>query len=210
MGIEYCFLTALFLTAFFITFNNQIVQLAFQRGAFDYEAVKEVRQILIAYSVGIPFYLYRDLLVRTYYSIEKTKLPFKLSLLGILLNIFFDWFLVGAPIQNIGNISPYNLEIEGIVLSSAVVNFIICCILSINLKKHDIRLPYTNLLIKIFLISLSAIFTSFFCFLTFQNFPQSNQDIERLFVFIFESLTFFIIYYSLTKFLKVNKFNFFN
>ena len=93
-GIEYCFLTTIFLTAFFITFNEQIVQLAFQRGAFDLKAVNEVRKILIAYSVGIPFYLYRDLLVRTYYSIEKTKLPFKLSLLGILLNIFFDWILI--------------------------------------------------------------------------------------------------------------------
>ena len=30
-GIEYCFLTAIFLTGFFITFNNQIVQLVFQR-----------------------------------------------------------------------------------------------------------------------------------------------------------------------------------
>ena len=70
IGIEYCFLTTIFLTAFFITFNEQIVQIAFQRGAFDLKAVNEVRKILIAYSVGIP-YLYRDLLVRTYYSIEK-------------------------------------------------------------------------------------------------------------------------------------------
>ena len=114
-GIEYCFLTTIFLTAFFITFNNQIVQLAFQRGAFDFNAVNEVRNILIAYSVGIPFYLYRDLLVRTYYSIEKTQLPFKLSNLGILLNIFFDWILIRI-------LAPYNLEIEGIILSLSLIH----------------------------------------------------------------------------------------
>ena len=76
-GIEKCFLTTLFLTGFFITFNNQIVQFVFQRGAFNYDAVFLVKNILIAYAVGIPFYLYRDLLVRTYYSIEKTNLPFQ-------------------------------------------------------------------------------------------------------------------------------------
>ena len=123
-GIEYCFLTTIFLTAFFITFNSQIVELVFQRGSFDYSAALKVKNILIAYAVGIPFYLYRDLLVRTYYSIEKTNFPFKSSLAGIILNIFFDWFLIGAPINNFGNLSPYNFGVIGIILSSVIVNFI--------------------------------------------------------------------------------------
>ena len=188
-----------FLNCLFITFNEQIVQLAFQRGAFDLKAVNEVREILIAYSVGIPFYLYRDLLVRTYYSIEKTKLPFKLSLLGILLNIFFDWILIRV-------LAPYNLEIEGIILSSAAVNFIICCILSINLKNHNLRLPSSLLLAKILLISLSAVITGYSCFSIFQTMPQLNTLIGKLFILILESLTFFIIYFLITKFLKVNNF----
>ena len=95
-GIEYCFLTTIFLTGFFITFNNQIVQLVFQRGAFDYLATLKVKNILIAYAIGIPFYLYRDLLVRTYYLIEKTKFPFNLSVAGIILNIFFPARFWGA------------------------------------------------------------------------------------------------------------------
>ena len=199
IAIEFCFLTTIFLTAFFITFNSEIVQLAFQRGAFDLEAVKDVRKILITYSVGIPFYLYRDLLVRTYYSIEKTQLPFKLSNLGILLNIFFDWILIRV-------LAPYDLEIQGIILSSAAVNFIICCILSINLKNYNLRLPFSLLFIKILLISLSAVITGFTCFSIFKTVPQLNTFIEKLFVLIFESLTFFIIYFLITKLLKVNKF----
>ena len=199
IGIEYCFLTTIFLTAFFITFNNQIVQLVFQRGAFDIKAVNEVSKILIAYSVGIPFYLYRDLLVRTYYAIEKAKLPFKLSLLGILLNIFFDWILIRV-------LGPYNLEIEGIILSSAAVNFIICCILSNNFKKQSLRLPFPLLFVKILLISLSALITSYICFSIFQTVPQLITFIEKFFVLMLESLTFVIFYFLITKFLKVNRF----
>jgi len=36
--------------------------------------------------------------------------------------------------------------------------------------------------------------------------PQLSTFIEKLFVLILESLTFFIIYFLITKFLKVNKF----
>ena len=205
-GIEYCFLITVFLTGFLITYNNQIVQFVFQRGAFNYQAVIKVKNILIAYAVGIPFYLYRDLLVRTYYSIEKTKLPFQLSLSGIVLNIFFDWFLIGAPTQNFGNISPYNFGIVGIILSSAIVNFLICILLSLNLQKHNIYLPKLILLKKILLIYASSTVTSVICFSIFRNFDNFNNKIWDLFILVCGSLTFIIIYFLLTKFLKVNKF----
>ena len=123
-----------------------------------------------------------------------------------MLNIFFDWFLIGAPTQNMGNLSPYNFEIEGIILSSAAVNFIICFILSINLNNHNLQLPFSLLFVKILLISLSAVITGYICFSIFQSVPQLNTFIEKLFVFILESLTFFILYFLFTKFLKVNKF----
>ena len=207
-GIEYCFFTTIFLTGFFITFNNQIVQLFFQRGAFDYEAVFKVKNILIAYAFGIPFYLYRDLLVRTYYAIEKTKLPFYLSIWGIIFNIFFDWFLIGAPTQNFGNISPYNFGVIGIIVSSVIVNFIICIFLSLNLQRQNIYLPKITLLKKVTLISLSSFLTSNFCFLTFKNTSYFNPNLRDLIVLIFGSLTFSIIYFLMTKILKVNRIKF--
>ena len=205
-GIEYCFLTTIFLTGFFITFNNQIVELVFQRGAFDYLAALKVKNILIAYAVGIPFYLYRDLLVRTYYSIEKTKFPFKLSFAGIIFNVFFDWFLIGAPIKNFGNLSPYNFGVVGIILSSLIVNFIVCIFLSSNLPNEDINLPNLDLLRKITLMFLASFLDSTFCFNFFKTRNNLNSNFEELLLLIFGSLTFFVIYFLLTKCLKVNKF----
>ena len=205
-SIEYCFLTTIFLTGFFITYNNQLVQFIFQRGAFDYEAVLKVKNILIAYAIGIPFYLFRDLLVRTYYSIEKTKLPFQLSLAGITLNIFFDWFLIGAPTQNFGNISPYNFGIVGIIISSAIVNFFICILLSINLQNHKIYLPKLKLLKKILFIYASSFMTSVICFSIFKHVDNLNNNIWGFLILISSFLTYLMIYFLITKFLKVNKF----
>jgi len=205
-GVEYCFLTAIFLTGFFITFNNQIVQLVFQRGSFDYSATLKVKNILIAYAVGIPFYLYRDLLVRTYYSIEKTNFPFKSSFAGIIFNIFFDWFLIGAPIKNFGNLSPYNFGVVGIILSSVIVNFIVCIFLSFNLRNENIILPNLELLRKICLMSLAAFIGSTLCFTILKTTNNFNSNLAEFLLLIFGTLTFFVIYFLLTKFLKVNKF----
>ena len=205
-GIEYCFLTSIFLTGFFITFNNQIVQLVFERGAFDYAATLKVKNILIAYAVGIPFYIYRDLLVRTYYSIEKTKFPFQLSLAGIMLNAFFDWFLIGAPIKNFGNISPYNFGVVGIILSSGIVNFIVCILLALNLRNEDIHLPNLDLLKKVILMSLASLIDSAICFTILKTTNKLNSNFGEFLLLIFGSLTFFVIYFLVTKCLNVNKF----
>ena len=205
-GIEYCFLTTLFLTGFFITFNNQIVQFVFQRGAFNYEAVFLVKNILISYAVGIPFYLYRDLLVRTYYSIEKPKLPFQLSLAGIILNVFFDWLLVGAPTYKFGNLFPYNFGVIGIILSSVIVNLIICFFLSGSLDKYKINLPRTILLKKFILISLACFISSTFCYSFIKNIAGQNSNNLNFIMAIIEVLIFYIIYFYITKLFGVNKY----
>ncbi len=206
-GIEYCFLTTIFLTGFFITFNNQIVQFVFQRGAFNSDAVFLVKNILIAYAVGIPFYLYRDLLVRTYYAIENPKLPFQLSFAGIMLNVFFDWFLVGAPTINFGNLSPYNFGVIGIILSSGLVNLIICILLTTNFNTFGINIPKTILLKKFVLISLACFITSTICYSLIKDINGLNSNIWELFILVAVLLGFLIIYFSITKLFGVNRLN---
>ena len=202
-GIEYCFLTTIFLTGFFITFNNQLVQFIFQRGAFNSEAVFLVKNILIAYAVGIPFYLYRDLLVRAYYAIEKPKLPFQLSSAGIILNVFFDWFLVGAPTINYGNLSPYNFGVIGIILSSGIVNLIICIFLTTNFNTYGINIPKIILLKKFVLISLACSITSTICYSVIKYINGLNSNIWELFILVIGLLAFLIIYFSITKLLSL-------
>ena len=206
-GIEYCFLTTIFLTGFFITFNNQLVQFIFQRGAFNSEAVFLVKNILIAYAVGIPFYLYRDLLVRAYYAIENPKLPFQLSFAGIILNVFFDWSLVGAPTINYGNLSPYNFGVIGIILSSGIVNLIICIFLTTNFNTYGIKIPKIILLKKFVLISLACSITSTICYSVIKDINVLNSNVWELFILVMGLLAFLIIYFSITKLFGVNKLN---
>jgi len=205
-GIEYCFLSTIFLGGLFITFNGLIVELVFQRGSFDTLAVSVVRHILIAYAVGIPFYLYRDLLIRFYYSMERTKLPFQVSLLGIVLNIIFDWILTGAPTINNGNLLRFNYGAVGVVLSSGFVNLIVCTILSFRLTINNYKLPNLLLLKKILFIVISCIIASLISSsLINQIYITSIDFISKLAILLISSTLFTIIYFVLTKFFKVNK-----
>ena len=205
-GIEHCFLSTIFLGGLFITFNGLIVELVFQRGAFDIQAVSLVRKILISYSVGIPFYLYRDLLIRFYYSIEKTKLPFQISLVGIGLNIIFDWILTGAPTINNGNLLSFNYGVVGVILSSGFVNLIVCSILSLRLTINKYKLPNFLLLKKVVFKVISCIFASSISLsLLNQIYDTRINFISKLTILIIGFTLFTVVYYGLTKFFKVNK-----
>jgi len=204
-SIEYCLLATLLLTGFFICFNDLLVDLVFQRGAFNIQSAIIVKNILIAYALGLPAYLLRDLLIRVYYSIEETNLPFNLSIYGIVLNFLCDWLLIGAPTTNSGNLLPYNFGVVGLVLSSGIVNFVICIILSIRLKNLINPLPHRILLKKTLLILIASIFSIIISHNIIKYYDPSVNEFVKIFMLSFGSTIYFSLYFLLTKFLKVNK-----
>ncbi len=204
-SIEYCLLATFLLTGFFICFKDLLVDLVFQRGAFNKQSALIVKNILIAYALGLPTYLFRDLLIRIYYSIEETTLPFKLSIYGIGLNFLFDWMLIGAPIPNSGNLLPFNFGVIGLVISTGIVNFIICIILSIKLKNFIKPLPHIFLIRKTLLIFIACIFSIIISYSFINFYDPSINEIVKIFMICIGSTIYISLYFLLTKLLKVNK-----
>ena len=91
----------------FIALGAPIVALIYERGAFDAQAVQLVTGLLMAYGLGMPAYLGRDVLVRVFYALGDGTTPFRLSAAGIGLNVLFDWLLVGGPTPW-GDQSPFS------------------------------------------------------------------------------------------------------
>ncbi len=146
------------LGAIFIALSTPIVALIFERGAFDSQAAKLVSGLLIAYGVGMPVYLTRDLLVRVFYSLGDGQTPFAISGIGIFLNIFLDWIFIGGP-SPWGSQIPFNFGANGLVLATAGVNLFTCLALLIQLDKRLNGLPVKDWCIEIIKIICAGIFS---------------------------------------------------
>ena len=132
-GISISITSMVTLGAIFIALGTPLISLVYERGAFEAQAVNVVKGLLVAYSIGMPVYLCRDLLVRVFYSIGDSKTPFIFSIIGIALNIIFDWILVGAPTKG-GLLLPFNLGAIGLVIATMLVNLITCILLIYKLN----------------------------------------------------------------------------
>jgi putative peptidoglycan lipid II flippase len=124
-----------------IALAGPIVGLVYERGAFNHHASLLVAGLLMAYGLGMPAYLCRDVLVRVFYALGDGTTPFRWSMAGIGLNAFFDWFLVGGPTPWGLQVPQLNFGAPGLVLATVSVNVISCLGLLLALRTRLGGLP---------------------------------------------------------------------
>ncbi|MBE9011205.1 murein biosynthesis integral membrane protein MurJ [Pseudanabaenaceae cyanobacterium LEGE 13415] len=128
-GILITAIAMLPLSALIISLATPIVRVVYERGAFKPEATQLVASVLMAYAVGMFVYLCRDVLVRVFYALGDGDTPFKISMVNIFLNVFFD-FLFYRP-----------FGIVGIVLATVSVNILSVLALLYFLNRRLNGLP---------------------------------------------------------------------
>jgi len=129
------------LGALMVALAAPIVALIYERGAFNASAASLVGGLLMAYGVGMPAYLGRDVLVRVFYALGDGTTPFRFSMAGIGLNVIFDWALVGGPTPWGLQLPALNYGAPGLVLATVAVNVITCGGLLLALQKRLGGLP---------------------------------------------------------------------
>jgi len=129
------------LGALMVGLAGPIVALIYERGAFNASAASLVGGLLMAYGVGMPAYLGRDVLVRVFYALGDGTTPFRFSMAGIGLNVIFDWLLVGGPTPWGLQLPALNFGAPGLVLATVAVNGITCLGLLLALQGRLGGLP---------------------------------------------------------------------
>jgi putative peptidoglycan lipid II flippase len=124
-----------------VALAGPIVALIYERGAFNAGAAALVGGLLMAYGVGMPAYLGRDVLVRVFYALGDGTTPFRFSMAGIGLNAVFDWLLVGGPTPWGLQLPALNFGAPGLVLATVAVNVITCLGLLLALQRRLGGLP---------------------------------------------------------------------
>jgi putative peptidoglycan lipid II flippase len=129
------------LGAVLVGLAGPIVALIYERGAFDHGAARLVGGLLMAYGLGMPAYLARDVLVRVFYALGDGTTPFRWSMGGIGLNAVLDWLLVGGPTPAGLQLPGLNFGAPGLVLATVAVNVITCLGLLLALATRLGGLP---------------------------------------------------------------------
>ncbi len=129
------------LGALMVGLAGPIVALIYKRGAFDAEAAQLVTSLLIAYGVGMPAYLGRDVIVRVFYALGDGTTPFRFSLAGIGFNVVFCWLFVGGPTPWGLQLPAINFGAAGLVMATVAVNVLTCLGLLLALQNRLGQLP---------------------------------------------------------------------
>lgn len=148
-GLMLTALTMLPLGAIMISLSDPIVRVVYERGAFNRQASGLVASLLVAYGIGMFFYLGRDVLVRVFYALGDGETPFRISIMNIFLNGLLDWILIqplGAP---------------GLVLATMGVNIVSMVLLLWKLNQKLNGLPIHQWLLPFGGLVGASVFTGF-------------------------------------------------
>lgn len=122
-GINLILLITVPATVGLIVLATPIVEIAFQRGAFDATATLMTSQALIFYSIGLIAMALRLMLTRVYYSLQDTKTPMVNGAISVVFNIVLNLILVKFMAHS------------GLALATSVATTIGTILLLYGLKK---------------------------------------------------------------------------
>lgn len=107
-----------------VILRQPIVSVLFERGQFDARATSMTASALMFYSLGMVFYGYRDVLNRTFYSLQDTRTPTLNGVLTVLCNIVLNLILVRF------------MQHDGLALATSLSAMIMTVLLFANLRKR--------------------------------------------------------------------------
>ena len=197
-GILLTAVTMLPLGALMVVLSVPIVEIIYQRGAFQQQATQLVSSLLIAYGVGMFVYLGRDVLVRVFYALGDGQTPFRISTFNIFLNAVLDAILV----------KPFGAT--GIVLATVGVNFSSVVMLLWLLDRKLNGLPWREWSIPILGLtagSVAAGFASFGTLVSLQQLLGTQGLIIQLLQLCVSGLVGILVFAIMASCLKIPEVN---
>ena len=126
-----------------IFLKEDVITIAFARGAFGINAVKNTVNVFVFYVLGIVFIAVREILSKYFYSTGNTKTPLINSAVAVGVNILLNIIL-----------SKY-MKASGLALATTISCICACVLLFISARKFE-----KNFSIKVFIHNAIKIMTS--------------------------------------------------
>jgi putative peptidoglycan lipid II flippase len=105
-------------TVALIFLGDVVVRVLFQRGAFDNESLRFTSQALIGYASALPAFAASEILIRSFFAMQRTLIPVLVGLLQVALNLGLGLFFMadGADVGELALAFSIANNLEAIVL----------------------------------------------------------------------------------------------
>jgi len=123
LGFRGAVFVALPATAGLLLVSNKIVAVLFERGKFAETDTTSTAIVLFFYALGLCGYFLQQILTRSFYSMQNSKIPAKSALAAVAINIVLNLSLV------------WSMGTAGLALSTAICSYIQVIILIVALQK---------------------------------------------------------------------------
>lgn len=168
-----------------------IVQICFERGAFSSNATEQTAKCLALYSLGIPFYIYREVFVTILVANLKNEVVLKNTIVGIIANILCNL------------IFPIYIGYAGIACATSCAGLISCIAMLLDLNKCNVNI-FLKKYIKNQYIECLKLFTSFiiytiFLYYSFNLLLTFYKPYIATFVSIVLSFIVYFLYYVVIR-----------
>jgi len=185
------------LSAVLMALAFPIVKTVYQYGAFKTQDAQLVGSILIASSLGMFFFLGRDVLVRVFYALGDGSTPFKIAVVNIFFNFLFD-FLFWKP-----------FGAAGITLSTVCINIISFSVMLFLLDRRLNGLPWRRFrpLLGIFIASVVTGGVTWGVSYSWQQFVPVSNTFTLLIQLAFSAGTGFGVFVAIVSQLQLPEFD---
>ncbi len=169
---------------------EDLISTIFYRGAFTDVDVLQSSYSLMAFSLGLPFFMLMKVLTPAFFARKDTKTPMYVALISLIMNVCLNYFL--AFVLNFGHV--------GIAIGSSISSLVSVLILETILFKSGyikIKNIFNRFNSMIFLSNLSLI-VFLYLFTSKTNFIEFNQ-LERLSYLSIEVIISIFIYIAISR-----------
>lgn len=147
-GVTLIIMLAMPCTLGAMLYSNQIIQVVFERGAFDTTATTMTASAFFYYAIGLLFISMNDIITRAYYSMQDMKTPILCSGVGVIIDIILNLILVRFMAHN------------GLALATSIASACSTGLLYASFKKRNkeiIIIESKHKIVKIILASIIAV-----------------------------------------------------
>ena len=173
-------------------YSNDIIQIIYERGAFDQNAISLTNGPLFFYALGMCFLMIQNFSIQAFFSKHDTKTPLKVSVMGVIINIVTNLVLVRS------------LANSGLALGNTIAIISSMLVLQILIKKKKYIEYQPGFKMKIFKIFMSAIVSIGISYL-FYIFVNNNIWMPKMVIMAFVVIIAVITYLLLLKAFKIEE-----